>query len=48
MKEGEMARIASMIDRVLSSVEDTAESERVRNEVRELSSSFPLYGTYEG
>jgi glycine hydroxymethyltransferase len=43
MREPEMDRIAELIDRVLMSAEDSAVAERVKEEVRSLSSAFPLY-----
>jgi len=43
MKEGEMRRIAELIDTALGAPDDTAVSDRVRSDVRELTSTFPLY-----
>jgi glycine hydroxymethyltransferase len=43
MREPEMERIAELIDRVLVSAEDQGVAERVKEEVRSLSSAFPLY-----
>jgi glycine hydroxymethyltransferase len=43
MREPEMARIAELIDLVLSSADDSGVAERVKEDVRSLSSSFPLY-----
>ena len=43
MKEPEMERIGDMINTVLSSAEDTALAARIREDVRELASRFPLY-----
>jgi glycine hydroxymethyltransferase len=43
MKEPEMRRIAELIDTTLQSPEDTGVAERIRDEVRELTASFPLY-----
>ena len=43
MKEGEMRRIAGMIDRVLRAPEDDSMLRAVRTEVRELATEFPLY-----
>jgi glycine/serine hydroxymethyltransferase len=43
MKEAEMRRIAKLIDVTLQSPEDADVSKRVREEVRELTSAFPLY-----
>jgi len=42
MGEAEMTRIAELIDRVLTR-QDDATIERVRNEVEDLASGFPLY-----
>ena len=38
-----MRRIAELIDAALGAPEDTAVSDRVRSDVRELTSTFPLY-----
>ena len=43
MKEPEMARIAELIDRVLSRPGDGAVEATVRSQVQELTSRFPLY-----
>jgi len=43
MKEPEMARIAELIDRVLSRPGDGAAEATVRTQVQELTSQFPLY-----
>ncbi|MCC7386663.1 MAG: serine hydroxymethyltransferase [Deltaproteobacteria bacterium] len=43
MKEGEMKQVVTLIDRVLSAPDDAASIAKVRGEVRELASSFPLY-----
>jgi glycine hydroxymethyltransferase len=43
MKEGEMRRIADLINRVLRSPEDKNVLNAVRGEVRELANAFPLY-----
>jgi glycine hydroxymethyltransferase len=43
MKESEMRRIAGFIDRVLCNLTDDGVLRGVRNEVRELTSGFPLY-----
>jgi glycine hydroxymethyltransferase len=43
MKEPEMKMIASLIDRVLRSVEDPTVATAVSGEVKELTSHFPLY-----
>jgi glycine hydroxymethyltransferase len=43
MKEAEMAQIADLIDRVIMHSEDSAMHTSVRNEVKELTSKFPLY-----
>jgi glycine hydroxymethyltransferase len=43
MKEPEMARIAELIDRVLSRPGDGGMEATVRNQVQELTAQFPLY-----
>jgi glycine hydroxymethyltransferase len=43
MREGEMGRIADLIDRVLRAVDDQNILNSVRSEVRELATAFPLY-----
>ncbi|HEY2377071.1 MAG TPA: serine hydroxymethyltransferase [Gemmatimonadaceae bacterium] len=43
MREGEMRRIADLIDRVLRAPEDQNVLNAVRGEVRELANAFPLY-----
>ncbi len=43
MKEGEMQRIAALIDRVLSAPDDMAVHAAVRADVEALTKSFPLY-----
>jgi glycine hydroxymethyltransferase len=43
MKEGEMDRIATLIDRILVAPEDLAVAGKVRQEVKALASRFPLY-----
>jgi glycine hydroxymethyltransferase len=43
MREAEMARVAELIDRVLTNLGATAVEARVRGEVQELTSRFPLY-----
>jgi glycine hydroxymethyltransferase len=43
MKEGEMAQIATLIDRVLSAPEDRSVAGKVREEVKALASRFALY-----
>jgi glycine hydroxymethyltransferase len=43
MKEADMRRIAELIETTLNSPDDAALAERVRAEVRELTSAFPLY-----
>jgi glycine hydroxymethyltransferase len=42
-KESEMQRVAELIDRVLSHVDDTTLAAAVRDEVRDLAAAFPLY-----
>jgi glycine hydroxymethyltransferase len=43
MGEGEMARIAELIDRVLAAPDDPSVASTVRDEVRALTKKFPLY-----
>ena len=43
MKEAEMREIGGFIDRILSLPEDASVAQEVSNEVRELTSRFPLY-----
>ena len=43
MREGEMHRIAELIDRVLAAPDDLATSTKVKAEVREMTDAFPLY-----
>ena len=43
MREGEMRRIAELIDRVLRAPDDEGVRNAVKAEVRELANSFPLY-----
>src|SRR5438477_232248 len=43
MKEGEMARIATLIDRVLTNFGNTSVEAAVRADVQELTAGFPLY-----
>jgi glycine hydroxymethyltransferase len=43
MREPEMEQIAELIDQVLMSAEDATVAERVKDEVRTLAASFPLY-----
>ncbi len=43
MKEPEMARIAMLIDRVLTNLGNTSVEAAVRSEVQELTAGFPLY-----
>jgi glycine hydroxymethyltransferase len=45
MKEREMEIIAGLIDRIVKAPEDVSVATRVREEVRELTHSFPLYPT---
>lgn len=45
MKEPEMVRIAELINTVLSAADDATLATRVRGDVRELTSRFPLYPT---
>jgi glycine hydroxymethyltransferase len=43
MHEPQMAKIAELIDRALESADDDESLARIRDEVRELTSQFPLY-----
>jgi glycine hydroxymethyltransferase len=43
MGEGEMRRIAELIDQTLAAVDDPGGIERARREVHELAATFPLY-----
>jgi glycine hydroxymethyltransferase len=43
MKEPEMAQIAALIDRTLSSLGDGSVEAKVRDEVQALTNHFPLY-----
>ncbi len=43
MKEPEMKKIAKMIDTVLSNIGDEKIYDKVRNEIKELTETFPLY-----
>jgi glycine/serine hydroxymethyltransferase len=43
MKEEEMGRIATLLDRVLTSLGNTSVEAAVRAEVQELTSRLPLY-----
>jgi glycine hydroxymethyltransferase len=47
MREPEMARIAELIDATLHAPDDAANTDRVRAEVKELTSAFPLYPATE-
>jgi glycine hydroxymethyltransferase len=47
-KEGEMTRVAELIDRVLSHAADEAVVRAVREDVRELAGAFPLYPESQG
>jgi glycine hydroxymethyltransferase len=44
MAEAEMRAIAGLIDRAVTERDDPAKLERIRHEVLELASQFPLYG----
>jgi len=46
MKEGEMKKIARLIDRVLTNIENKNVYEEVRGEVKELTEAYPLYVKY--
>jgi glycine hydroxymethyltransferase len=43
MREGEMAEIARLVDRVLQAGGSASIEAKVRGEVQELTSRFPLY-----
>jgi glycine/serine hydroxymethyltransferase len=43
MREPEMRRVAELIDQVLARAGDDAVARRVRAEVQELASQYPLY-----
>ncbi|HEV3486477.1 MAG TPA: serine hydroxymethyltransferase [Vicinamibacterales bacterium] len=43
MREGEMRRIAELIDRILQAPEDESVATAVRSDVHKLTASFPLY-----
>ena len=43
MKEPEMAKVAALIGRALDHVSSEAELKKIRDEVKELSTAFPLY-----
>ncbi|MEO0084267.1 MAG: serine hydroxymethyltransferase, partial [candidate division WOR-3 bacterium] len=43
MKEAEMIKIARLIDKVLSNINNAKIYEQVKNEVKELTEAFPLY-----
>jgi glycine/serine hydroxymethyltransferase len=43
MREAEMDRIAALMTTVLESPDDEGVAERIRGEVKELTSRFPLY-----
>ena len=47
MKEEDMGRIASFIDRALASPEDAQSLARIKQEVKELANAFPLYTVAE-
>ena len=47
-KEAEMRRVARLIDRVLSAPTDADAARSVREDVRELTTAFPLYPVPEG
>ncbi len=46
MKEGEMKEVAELIGRAISGVNDEAMLAKIKGDVRELSSQFPLYDWY--
>ncbi|MFH0991763.1 MAG: serine hydroxymethyltransferase [bacterium] len=43
MKESEMAVVASFINRIISKISSTEEQSKVRQEIQDFCSSFPLY-----
>ncbi|UCG42991.1 MAG: serine hydroxymethyltransferase [candidate division WOR-3 bacterium] len=43
MKEPEMARIAELIERTIASIGDEPATEKVKEDVKELTGAFPLY-----
>ena len=45
MREAEMERIAALIDTALQAIDDAAMNARIRSDVRDLTSAFPLYPT---
>ena len=45
MREAEMERIAALIDAALQAIDDSATNARIRADVRDLTSAFPLYPT---
>jgi len=45
MKEAEMEAVASLIDRVVNKIGNETEYARVRSEVHQLCSGFPIYQT---
>jgi glycine hydroxymethyltransferase len=45
MKEGEMGAVAKLIGRALDNASDEAALARVRGDVKELTSGFPLYAS---
>jgi glycine hydroxymethyltransferase len=47
MKEEEMGRIATFIDRALAAPEDAASLAKIKHEVKELANAFPLYTVAE-
>ena len=48
MKADAMAQVAALIDRALSAAEDPATLERVREDVKALTSDYPLYPDWPG
>jgi glycine hydroxymethyltransferase len=45
MREAEMERVAALIDTALQAIDDPATTARIRADVRDLTSAFPLYPT---
>ncbi len=48
MKEPEMARIAEFIERTIASIDDEAATEKIKEDVKELTAAFPLYAERRG
>lgn len=48
MKEPEMAKIAELIERTIASIGDEAATEKIKEDVKELTTAFPLYAERRG